>query len=637
MGPLPRTARSYLVLVWVIGSAVLASALRHQPLFNLALFLYLAGAVASSTLKVQLPGVTGTLSVNFVFVLTGIADLPLAEALLVGCAAAISQSLFRAFRRTSAVQVGFNLANITLSIAAGYAAFHSPWLSSGPFGSLPVRLLAATALFYAVNTALVAGIIALTEAKGFLQVWRSSFGWVMVHYLVGAAVAAMLTGSRQAFGWTSWLLILPAFYLIYRSYQIYLRSIQEAAELARAKTEAEEANQLKTQFLANMSHEMRTPMNGVLGMSELLETTPLNAEQRAYVNAIHGSASALLTLINDVLDISRVEAGMLELHPEPADLRAIVTSMVTLLEPRAKEKGLGLASRVAPGTPQFLVCDAGRVRQVLLNLVGNALKFTEKGSIDVHIELCRDTPQGEVCFSVKDSGIGIPEAMRERLFRPFVQGDGSTKRKYGGAGLGLSISTQLVTLMGGKIGVKSQDGEGSTFWFRIPYQPCTQEDMRPAEPAPAKPVRTEPPVAMTAGAPAQKENTRGILVVDDNPVNVMVMKAFLQKLGCPCFTAKDGREAVDFLVGHDVLAVFMDCQMPVMDGYEATAEIRRREGSGRHTRIIAMTASALLGDREKCLAAGMDDYMSKPVVMDRVKALLEDLRAGHDTVTAGLS
>ena len=628
MKALPVKARLYLAFLWLAGTAVLFTAWRQQPLLAPALLVYLAGAVVSSTLKVRLPGITGTLSVNFVFVLTSIADLPLGQALMVGCAAALTQTLFRAKARPTPVQIAFNLANLTLAIAAGYDAFHLPWLA----GSLPIRLLAAGAAFYITNTAVVALIIALTESKPFSQVWRSSFGWVLLHYLVGTALAAGMTISRRAFGWSSWLLILPTLYLLYRSYQIYLKSIGESVELVRAKTEAEEANHLKSEFLANMSHEMRTPMNGVLGMSELLRTTPLTREQQEYVEAIHGSASSLLVVINDILDISRIEAGKLDLNSEPADLRRIVSGVVALLKPKAADHGLRLEWHLEDGTPEQLVCDAGRVRQVLLNLVGNAVKFTEQGAVTLRVGRFQEDSGPEIRFTVQDTGIGIPEHLQSRLFRPFVQADGSTTRKYGGSGLGLSISSQLVVLMGGKIGMSSRVGEGSTFWFHLPYEACGAVEAPCPDSTEAVPATIESLIA----APISPESAPGkicpsgpaaILVVDDNLVNLQVMKAYLKKLGCTCLTARNGREAVDVLAGREVSAVFMDCQMPVMDGFEATAEIRRHEGDDRRTRIIAMTASALPEDREKCLAAGMDDYLSKPVTMAQVKVLLEDLGA----------
>jgi CheY-like chemotaxis protein len=272
-----------------------------------------------------------------------------------------------------------------------------------------------------------------------------------------------------------------------------------------------------------------------------------------------------------------------------------------------------------------MLCDSGRVRQVLVNLAGNALKFTNNGSVAVRVAFRSTEARPEIFFAVEDTGIGVPENLQALLFRPFVQVDSSDTRRFGGAGLGLSICAELVRLMDGKIGMSSRPGEGSTFWFSLPYIGCEA-------PASADALSALHTLAAAVAAPPQPAESpkprpapqpSSALVVDDNPINRKVMQGFLKRHSWNCFTASDGREAVDFLSNRSVDIIFMDCQMPTMDGFEATAEIRRREAGVRHTRIVAMTASAMLGDREKCLAGGMDDYLSKPVVPAELKTLLE--------------
>jgi two-component system, sensor histidine kinase len=373
-------------------------------------------------------------------------------------------------------------------------------------------------------------------------------------------------------------------------------------------------SRLQSEFVANMSHEIRTPLNGVIGLTELIAETHLADEHPEYIEALRTSGRTLMTVVERILDFSKLDAGRLELVPEEVPVADLVEQAIRELAAAAAQRGVSLASEIEPNVPSTLLADLFRLREALTNLLSNAVKFTEPGgSVALRLSMTDNDPPA-LRFTVADTGIGIDPTMHEKIFEPFVQADPSMTRRYGGTGLGLTIVKKLADLMGGQIVVDSAPGQGTAFHLEVPSAVPTHAGRRSQRGASDEETRQR-----TAGTSATT-----VLLAEDDAINQLVARTFLEQAGCKVEIADDGLQAVELTKRNEYRVIFMDCQMPNMDGYEATRAIRLREGSTRHTPIVAMTAHTMKGDRERCLADGMDDHLAKPLTRHNLDRVLEE-------------
>lgn len=444
---------------------------------------FVSAAVLTSAMKVSLPGIKGTISVAYIFVLLSITRFSMSETIFLAVAACLTQCLWKPKQRVKIMETSFTVSSVAIAVYFSYFLYHIVAGAKPTQATSILMLLLSTTVYFLLSTLSIAAAIGLTTGSSIREVWKEGYLWSLPYYLLGASIIALVESLGPKVGLQLPLVAVPLLYGIYRTFRMYVRHLEDekkhAEELVAvhertievlegAKAKAEEAARLKSEFLANMSHEVRTPMNGIIGMIELALDTEEDTERRDYLETARGSAHALLQVLNDVLDFSSIEAGKLAIERTQFNVVELLGGIIQSLKPKAAGKKLRIVCDVSSGVPGTVGGDWVRLRQILINLIDNAIKFTHQGevAIGVRFDSTENAPD-QLRFSVSDTGIGIPEDHQRQIFQPFVQVDGSSTRRYGGTGLGLAIVSQLVQLMDGKIWLESEVGRGTTFYFTV--------------------------------------------------------------------------------------------------------------------------------------------------------------------------
>jgi signal transduction histidine kinase/CheY-like chemotaxis protein len=631
-----RLVSVYLCVTIALGSAILLWTLvnwRCDDLLRFGSFL-IAGVIAS-VLKIRLPGVTETFSVGALVVAVAIADLSLSEAVVISTVAMLVQCTWRARAKPRAIQVAFSVCTLEISVFVSALVF--AYVRTRTYEMIGIAVIAF--VYFTTNSFLVAAIISLTERKPLLAIWNGN-RWALAYNCVGASLAWLIRSFPPAVQWKLPIICLPLVYLVYRWNRIYLGQMEQrireegllrsheelerrvkerTGELAAAndalklevetrkrteidlrfaKEAAEVASRAKSEFLANMSHELRTPMNGIIGMTELALGTDLTAEQGEYLSTVMFSANAMMRVVNDVLDFSKIEAKKLKLDPISFNVADCVSEAVKTLAAEAHQKGLELLCDLGTNIPETVVGDPYRVRQILLNLLGNAIKFTEKGEVVVRVDVDVESSQTvRLHFQVKDTGIGIPKDKLELIFEAFSQADGSWTRKYGGTGLGLTISSRLVHMMDGEIWVDSETGRGSTFCFTGLFG-CES-------------------LNLSDGRQRDRLRDVRVLVVDDNATNRRILATTLKDYGMTPTVAASGEEAIAILQserasGQRFSLALIDQEMPGMDGFTLLERLRE-SAIECGASIMMLTRRAKPSGAARCEQLGTMAALFKPI------------------------